>query len=187
MITKTNYYNLIASASFAIVGIILNLFFKHKPTNDGTNGPATTSIWGYGMVGAGVLGLMFITFALTTQLSNISKHNSFAFVKKLFQNSFPTLLLLSIVTWLLTINIIHYKKINKGHVANEYNTFSTLSTIVIIIQVFVVLKFMIEQFDSKQVTNTSEKYSSLNYILTLGNIIIVGIMTIILSYFSTDG
>lgn len=185
MITKTNYYNLIAAASFAIVGIVLNLFFKHKPTNDGTTGPATTSVWGYGLICAAALGFMFISFALTTQLSNVSKYNSFVFVKKLFKNSFPALLLLSIVTWLLTINIIHYKKINKGYVASEYNTFSILSTLVIIIQVFVVLKFIIEQFDSKQ--NTSDKYSSVNYILTLGNIIVVGIMTIILTYFSTDG
>lgn len=187
MITNMNYYNLTAVISIATVGIILNLFFKHKPSNDGVNGPATTAIWSYGLIGMAVLGFMFISFALTTQLSNVSKYNSFDFVKNLLKNSIPALLLLSIIIWLITINVIHYTTINKGHVANEYNTFSVLSSIFIIIQIYVIFKYMIEQFSNKQLVNTSGKYSIINYILTLGNIIVVGIMTIILTYFSTDG
>lgn len=189
MITNTNSYNLTAVISIAMIGIIIKLFMRQKISEDGVTGPATSAVWSYGLIGMSVLGFMFISFALTTQLSNVSKYNSFEFVKNLLKNSLPALLLLSIIIWLITINVIHYTKINKGHVANEYNTFSTLSTIVIIIQIFVVFKYIIEQFGSKQLVDkiSSSKYAIVNYILTLGNVIVIGIMTIVLTYFSTDG
>lgn len=181
MITNSNYYNLSAVVVIALVAIVLKLFLKENYHEDGSSGPATTAIWGYGLMGIAVLGYIFISFALTTQMSNISKYNTFEFIGKLFKNSIPAVLLLSIIIWLITLNITNFSQINKGHVATEYNTYSTLSTIVLITQLFVVFKYITERESEKN------KYSILNYLLTLGNVIVVGIMTIILTYFSTDG
>lgn len=174
----TNNYNLIAVVIISFVAIILKLFLKEKHTDDGTSGPATTAIWSYSLMGISVLGYIFLSFAFTTQMSNLSKYNTLKFVGELIKNSLPAILLLSIVIWLLTINIIHFSQINKGHIANEYNTYSTLSTILLVFQIFVVFKFL---------TEANPKYAIVNYLLTLGNVIVVGIMTIILTYFSTDG
>lgn len=174
----TNNYNLTVVIVIALVSIILKLFLKENYSEDGSTGPATTAIWSYGLMGIAVLGYIFISFALTTQMSNITKYNSLKFIVELFKNSVPAILLLSIIIWLITINIIHFSQINKGHVANEFTTYSTLSTILLITQIFVVFKF---------ITDADSKYAIVNYLLTLGNVIVVGIMTIILTYFSTDG
>lgn len=171
-------YNLTVVIVIALVSIILKLFLRENYSEDGSTGPATTAIWSYGLMGIAVLGYIFISFALTTQMSNITKYNSLKFIVELFKNSVPAILLLSIIIWLITINIIHFSQINKGHVANEFTTYSTLSTILLITQIFVVFKF---------ITDADSKYAIVNYLLTLGNVIVVGIMTIILTYFSTDG
>lgn len=174
----TNNFNLTAVVVIAFVSIILNLFLRENYTEDGSSGPATTAIWSYGLMGIAVLGYIFISFAMTTQMSNITKYNTLKFVVELFKNSIPAILLLSIIIWLITINVIHFSKINKKQIANEYITYSTLSTILLITQIFVVFKF---------ITDANSIYAIVNYLLTLGNVIVVGIMTIILTYFSTDG
>jgi hypothetical protein len=174
----TNNYNLTVVVVIALVSIILKLFLRENYSEDGSSGPATTALWSYGLMGIAVLGYIFISFALTTQMSNITKYNTLKFVGELLKNSIPAILLLSIIIWLITINVIHFSQINKGHIANEYTTYSTLSTILLITQIFVVFKF---------ITDANSKYAIVNYLLALGNVIVVGIMTIILTYFSTDG
>ena len=67
-------YDLQIMAGFVLVGILIKLFISNKPTIDGINGPATSAIWGYGVVALSLLGTMFITFSLATSIYD-SKSN----------------------------------------------------------------------------------------------------------------
>ena len=119
-------YDLQIMAGFVLVGILIKLFISNKPTIDGINGPATSAIWGYGVIALSLLGTMFITFSLATSIYD-SKSNDkglLNFIKLLVMNSLPTIATLLVITWIIGLNTSYYKKINEGKVATEYYQFS---------------------------------------------------------------
>ena len=109
------------------------------------SGPAAAAVWGYGTVLLSLAGMLVVSFALTTR-ENMS--GSFVgFLKGLISGSLPTILMVSIITWLLSMSITYYTRINKGDVAPEYNAFSTASSILVAIQLLTLLKFL---YDTSQ-------------------------------------
>lgn len=174
---------------FMFIGIIIKLFFGTSTTIDGTSGPATAAIWGYGVTAASIVGIMFVTFAMTGRMEKVS-NNSLEFVKLLFIHSVIPLLTLGILVWCISINVQFYKKINSGVVAEDYYKYSGVSTFLLLIQMVLLYRYIIDEIkegssNMKQILTS--KLVSVTYLLTLGNAILLGIMTIILHYFSTDG
>lgn len=195
VVSKSLGYDINNLVLFAFVGIIIKLFLGSSTTEDGSRGPASAAIWGYGVIAASVLGIMFITFAMATQLSKLSE-NSLGFVKSLFLHSLPSVLMLGILTLLITINAEYFKRINEGNVAKEYSTYSNLSTFMVMIQLVVLYKYLIDELLIGKGGPTNKimliealksRMASVTYLLTLGNLIVASVMTIILKYFSTDG
>lgn len=189
---NTLTYDINIFVFFMFIGLVIKLFFATSTTADGSSGPATATVWGYGVSAASVIGIMFVSFAMTRRMEKIS-NNSFEFVKSLFMHSIVPLLTLGILIWLITINSIYYKKINKGQVASEYYTYSGVSSFLLIIQTVMLYKYIIDELKigSSSKANLYEaiasNIASASYLLTIGNVILIGIMTIILNYFSTDG
>ena len=72
---------------FAFVGILIKLFFGNNTTADGSSGPASSAVWGYGIVALSVFSILFITFALATQMTAVSQYNTMDFIMKLVQGS----------------------------------------------------------------------------------------------------
>jgi len=175
-----NYFNKIAFILIAIIGIVIKTFFFNDYSDDGLTGPAVSNLWGYGVVTFGLLGILFVNYSALNQ--NASNKNSIDFIIGLFKSSVPIFLLLLILYWLIMINFNYYTKINKGNISNEFKLYSFVSSFVIFLHLFVVYKYF-------NTTNDKSKkaFTLLSYLLTLSNIILVGIMTIILLYFSTDG
>ena len=195
VVSKSLEYDINVLVLFAFVGIIIKLFIGSSTTDDGSRGPASAAIWGYGVIAASVLGIIFITFAMATQMSKLSE-NSFGFVKSMLLHSLPPLLMLGILTWLITINVEYFKRINQGLVAKEYSNYSNLSTFLVIIQLAVLYKYLVDELLIGKGGPTNKtiliealrsRMASVTYLLTLGNLIVVSVMTIILKYFSTDG
>lgn len=193
--SKTLGYDINNLVLFAFVGIIIKLFLGSETTDDGSRGPASAAIWGYGVIAASVLGIMFITFALASQMSNLSE-NSFGFVKSLLLHSLPPVLMLSVLVWLVSINSEYFKRINQGDVAKEYSTYSNLSTFMVIIQLGVLYKYLTDELligkggptnKTMLIEALRSRLASVTYLLTLGNMMIASVMTIILRFFSTDG
>ena len=181
---------------FAFVGILIKLFFGNKTTSDGASGPASSAVWGYGIVALSVLSILFITFALATQMTAVSQYNTMDFIMKLSKSSLVPFLMLLILVWLISINITYYKRINEGKVATEYNQFSTVSTILVVTQLIVLFKYLKDAFMIDDGGPSGEKglasalksqMASITYVLTALNIIFVGIINITLEFFSTDG
>jgi hypothetical protein len=177
---------------FAFVGILIKLFFGNNTTADGSSGPASSAVWGYGIVALSILSILFITFALATQMTAVSQYNTMDFIMKLINGSQVPFLMLLILVWLISINMTYYKRINEGKVASEYNQFSTVSTILVVVQLIVLFKYLKDAFSTEKGGNgigsaLKSQMTSITYILTALNVIFVGMMNIVLAFFSTDG
>ena len=178
---------------FAFVGILIKLFFGNNTTADGSSGPASSAVWGYGIVALSVLSILFITFALATQMTAVSQYNTMDFIMKLVQGSLVPFLMLLILVWLISINLTFYKRINEGNVASEYNQFSTVSTILVVVQLMVLFKYLKDAFKVEKGGQNGlggahkSQMASITYVLTALNVIFIGMMNIVVAYFSTDG
>jgi hypothetical protein len=175
----------------AIVGVIVKLFLGNS--QDSSSGPATSSVWGYGIMAVSVVGLMVSTFAMTSQMKEVSE-SSFVFIKSLFLNSLPSLLMLGVLVWLIVINAQYYNKINTGNIANEYSIYNNVSTFMVVAQLWLLYSYLVDELKIKGSPNKKtanqavvSKHASIMYLLTIGNITSAIIMTIILKYFTTDG
>jgi len=197
---KTLGKNMNTLTMIAFIGIIIKLFIGQGPTADGSGGPASSAIWGYGTIVVAVLGIIFVTFGMATQMAESPmselNENSISFIKSLFMHSLPPVLMLIILVWLISINVTYFKQINEGRVASEYNSYNNLSTIMVMIQLIALYKYMTDELHAGEGGTTSvkalresfgSKLASLTYLLSLGNVMVAGIMTIILKYFTTDG
>ena len=188
-------YDITIMIVFSIIGIFIKLFFGKTITSDGSEGPANAAIWGYGIVALSILSIIFITFALASRMVKLEE-SPLKFVKQLFQTSLPALLLFIILTWLIALNITYFRKINEGKVADEFNTYSTISNVLIIIQLIILFKYLNDELLITKGGPSSKigiekalksEMASFTYILTILNLIFVGIMNIVLEFFSTDG
>ena len=182
--TTTKEYVINNLMAFSIVGIIIKLFFKSDTTTDGSSGPANASLWGYGVVSLSVFAVMFLSFSLASNMSNLNK-DMFGFIKELLADSLPSLLTLLILVWLVTLNVTYFKRINQGKISSEYNQFSNLNTVFLVIQIIVLFMFLRDQ--TSDTSNAGSKMSYVVYAMTFVNVILISMMNIILRFFSTDG
>ena len=186
-------YDITIMMIFSFIGIIIKLFFGNITTTDGSQGPASAALWGYGVVAMSVLVIMFINFALASQMMELNKYssNTVGFIKALLTSSMPILLTFIILVWLLIINTTYYKRINEGKIANEYNTFSTISTILVVFQLVILFKYLNDEVLAKKGNLIAGvlkgQLASITYILSILNLVFVGMMNIVLEFFSTDG
>ena len=190
-------YDITLLMLFCLVGVIVKLFIGQTHSSDGSYGPASASIWGYGVVALSVLSLIMITFTLASKmLPKDTNPENWGIAKILIVNSLPGLLLFGVLTWLITLNATYYKQINEGHVATEYAQFSTMSSIMVILQILALFKYLMDDYKISQggPTNTSDlrvalksQMSAISYLLTILNIVFIGMMNIVVEFFSTDG
>jgi hypothetical protein len=184
---------------FSTVGILIKLFFGSQ-TEDGSSGPASASIWGYGVVVLAIISILVIFISLASKITSIQDYDVFKFLKTLVKYTLPSLLTLIVLIWLITVNVIYFKRINQGRVANEYYSYSTITTCIVIFQIIALFKYLTDNLStintqiSKDVASENEtfiisndKMAYVTYFLTFLNFLFIGIMTIVLEFFSTDG
>lgn len=169
---------------FALVGagIIIKLMFHSRQ-------PANSTIWGYGLTSISLFLLLMVSLALGTEQI---KEKFSTFFSQFVQNALPTLILLILLTWVIFININYYKKISSQQLPEEYFLYSFLSSGIILLQAVILFMF----FQAKiQITKnpTAEKnqdsmdYASISYLFALLNSLLIGMMQIVLEFFTTDG
>lgn len=174
--------------AFACAGIIIKLMF-------GSAQPASAVIWGYGLSSMALFLLMMISLAL----ANVEEMRAGVgkFIEAFTQYALPTLLLLILLAWLIAVNVNFYDLINSKQVPSEYNFYSFLSSIVILLQTAVLFMFYDQKFNITNLQQSSlkiqseeesaTKNSTLSYVFTLINAILIGMMQIVLTFFTTDG
>jgi hypothetical protein len=189
-----NIKNIIALCS---VGIVVKLLFGNNYTTDGSNGPASSALWGYGLASMAIFFLMFVQRSRTNSGSGSTTSSGSitylaGFTAKMssffhsIQEILPTLLMFIVLSWLVILNYQFYSQINKGKVTTEYSQFSNISTIMVIFQMAILFKYIYID-PTKQNKPENSKYASASYLTALLNVIFIGMMNIIIVYFSTDG
>jgi hypothetical protein len=210
MTSADNSYVLVSLGGLSMVGLMVQLFFSGQYTKDGSNGPANATVWGYGLVTVAVASLMFVSFALSTNIQRCLQKPAGVFVRELVEQSVPPMSLLLVVGWIVGLNVSYWTRINQGQVPAEYTQFSRLSTIMIAAEIMLLMKWLSElsQLSEKHTGCKSEdsnqpppsltpeerskkSYSSqiryISYLLSLVNLVFAGMMTVVLKYFTTDG
>ena len=186
---------------FAIVGLCIKWFFGNTPSPDGSNGKASATIWGYGIVSLALLGIMIICFALGTEkIRTLGNMGIWAFLTGISAESFPSLFTLIILFWIITLNLTYFQKINKGVVATQYFTFSNSTTFMLFFQLIALFKYLNNRIKLLEFNKTQAFATEINatrkensrlafgiYFLTFLNLVLTMMMNITLEYFSTDG
>jgi len=197
--TTNTEYDIHNMIGFSTVGILIKLFFGSQ-TEDGSSGPASASIWGYGVVVLAIISILVIFISLASKITSIENYDVFTFLKTLVKYTLPSLLTLIVLIWLITVNVIYFKRINQGRVANEYYSYSTITTLIVIFQIIALFKYLTDNLStinsqiSRDVASgnnsfniSNDKMAYVTYFLTFLNFLFIGIMTIVLEFFSTYG
>jgi len=186
----------------AVAGIIIALFFQENYSQSGTSGPASTIIWGYGLTALSLFLMIFMNLYLskskndykTTPGIGILEDKDTNLLKTvlnvIMNDTLPIMLTFGIVIYIIYLNFTYYTRINSNNVTNSYKTYSLFSSILMIIQVGIIIKYMFNSLSKRNegaANNQNEIIKSFAFLLVTINFIFVMIMHILLAFYSTDG
>jgi hypothetical protein len=191
-------YIINAMFMFTVMGMCIKMFFGNNTSKDGTYGRANSTIWGYGIAALSIITVMFVGYAIHDRISKIEKkglNGIISFIKSFLTSSGPAILTVILLLWIVTLNIFHFYKINKGQVASEYYQLSAGTSFLFIFQIICVFQYLKTFIRIKTGTSEDEKEDAKNlsrisfavYFITTINMVVAGMMSIILMFFSTDG
>ena len=167
----------------AFIGITIKTCFPAEGNTEGTTGPAAAAVWGYGLVAISVAGLAFTSAGdkngsvVEGALSRMSGYGG----------------LFATLVCLISLNSHYYTQINKGLVASEYDQFSMLATIMIVLQLLLLAKATYAGAKRGGPGDTGPEKEAVGrdlwvgYLLSVLGIIFAAMQTVVLTYFSTDG
>jgi len=173
----------------AVMGIIIKLFFPEKFSRLGNTGPATSTIWGYGLTAIAISIMLFMGIYVS---KNIFEKNG-NFVEMLFSNVSPIFFTLLVIMSAIFLNFRYFKRINSNRVTNEYHTYSFMSSVLTIIQIGLVTTYLfyyLSNTDKEGGNNLNNMKIELSknavYILSIINFLFLMMINISLQFFSTD-
>ena len=118
-------------------------------------------------------------------------------MKKLFKSALPIILSIVIIALIIVQNVSFYKQINSGRVADEYYQFSGVSSFLILVQTVLVINYLMDILSGQRnkddveksgvMTALASEMNSIILILSVMNVGIIGVLQVVLKYFSTDG
>ena len=173
-----NNLELMCIIALALAGIIIKLSFSEKPSTSGVSGPATCSIWGYGLTAIALSILVFMGINLTPGTSS---------KVAMFRTIGPIALTLFIVLYSIFLNFSYFTRINKNAVSPDYRTYSYMSVTFIILQVLGISAYLYYLANKPNENNTRVFLSKAGVsILGIINLVFVIMIHITLDAFSTD-
>ena len=171
---------------FIFIALFSKLFFSNLNANpnDGANGEASINIMSYSII-------LFSVITISLLNAMINSENKQGILKII---SWEMIVLVAYLLWLISINLNHYERINKGKVPPNYYIYANLSITVIAGQsFFFIIHYIlnndenINQFDI--LNNLKDLFVRLNFIhfmLMFLNFLLILIQQIILDHFSVD-
>jgi hypothetical protein len=193
-IKKPNTWDLVTNNSMNILilfglifsGIFIKVFLGNN--NSANGGQASSTIWGYGLTIISLFTLMFIV--ISKDLNN----NTNSILNLILTRGLSIFILIMILVYIVNLSINYYDIINKNFVPVEYNTYSTISTMLIVIQILLVYQISSILLKNRNLNTgksdidiTLSRLTSITWIFSALNFILAIIMNIILEFFVTDG
>ena len=203
--SMNNNLDLMNLVVLACAGIIIKIFFQENYTKLGDVGPATTTIWGYGLTATALFIMIFMSIYLSrktaqnenTQLKNMLETNQSPltfYLNLLFNDTMPIVLTFALIVYIISLNFTYFKRINSNTVSDSYHSYSFFLALLLIIQVTLIVKYMFNLLNriNSGLTNQQQNkeynaIKSVTYVLAMINFIFAFIIHILLSFFSTDG
>ena len=172
----------------ACVGVIIKLFFSENYSRLGNMGPASSTIWGYGLTAIALSIMVFIgIYSSKKQLfdkSVGSKDNNL--LEIMFGNVLPIILTLFVIIYTIYLNFSYYTRINSDKVTRDYHTYSFMSSFLIIVQIILISKYLYHYLSDSKDDAKAELAKNITYILCVVNFIFILMIHISLAFFSTD-
>lgn len=175
--------------AFIFIALMSKLIFSGFSANDpyGSHGHASISIMSYSIMLFSLISIVSINVLL--HVNDSIEGNPVIKVV-----SWDMVVIVIYLCWLISINLNHYKRINKDKVPPHYYLYSNLSVMVITFQIiFFIVHYILNNDAGIKKSNLLIKYSSLfaridfiHYILMFLNFILILIQQIILDNFSVD-
>ena len=190
-------YDIQIFSLLCIIGILVQVFFGQAPKFFGqpSNDYATATVYGYGFCLLSLFGLLISSFAISSRDSTSQGFSGF--INVILKNAMPLIVTVIVFALILTLNIIYYSQLNSGSVADEYYQFSNMSSFFMLLQFVIIIKYLIDLLMGQQKKDEGKSVGVMNalagelssfiWVLSIINISIVGILYVILKYFSTDG
>ena len=180
-------YDIKIFSFLCILGLLIRILFAGKDEY------ATATVWGYGFSVLALFGLVISSFAMSSKCQ--FSQGIMGFFKTLLKTASPIILTILILSLILFQNISFYDHINSGKVAPQYYQFSGVSGFLILVQACLVINYLMDTLKGKQndgntggvMVALASELNSIILILTVANIGFIGILQVILKYFSTDG
>ncbi len=134
-----------------------------------------------------ILGIMMILLILFNNITKITEgQSSIQILYTILLTTGPFILMLSVIAFILYLMINYKSIILDNHVSSGYNSFSNITLILILIQLYIVYTNI--STDSFESTGKMSKVtSSMVYLLGVLSGISSIILFTILKYFTTDG
>ena len=189
---KLEVYSLFA---LAVLGVFFRMFITQNNDMTGDQGPATSTLWGYGISSVSILCILFIIYGLSKKELMDSKNLNSNIKEGFFSNALYVLgdgnafvIVLVLLTLILVLNYVYYQKINIGIVPGSFEQFNYVSNLFMIIQFLLLFQYInIRIFSIEPNSSMTGIITAATYFLSTINIIFVIIMYILLKYYSTDG
>ena len=178
----------------ALAGIIIKLFFSDNYTKLGYDGPASTTIWGYGLTAISLFLMIFMGIYIVNKNKGFLEFNYednksiFSYyIDILSQGVIPIIFTLALIIYIIVLNYIYFIRINSNNVAPSYHTYSLFSSLLIVLQIGMIIKYMHSSLINKSQEKEVSILKGLSLILITINFIFVFILHVLLEFFSTDG
>ena len=175
------WYSIIYT-SFIAVSIILFIvsFFTTGSSKFGS------SIAGYSTLSAGILLILGFLLSNISKIAASTNMTMFQYFLLIFKNVGAFLIILGIIGYSLYLLITYQSRILSGQIPSSYTTFSQISIILILIQIYLFYHGM-NSASFKTSGKISGITSSIITLISVFNIISILILGSILKYFVTDG
>lgn len=189
-ISSNNNLDLLNLIVLACAGIMIKIFFQENYSKLGNIGPATTTIWGYGLTSLALSIMIFVAISYTNRTGGttgdlfgerINFYSSLGMIT-------PIVVTLLVIIYIIYLNIIFFTRINSNKVTPDYHTYSFMSSTLLLLQIVLISNYLLKTLKNNDASEdiTIELTKMLTYILSVVNIVFIVMIHISLVFFSTD-
>lgn len=186
-ISSNNNLDLLNLIVLACAGIMIKIFFKENYSKLGNIGPATTTIWGYGLTGLALSIMIFVAISYTNRNSREELFGDKVSIYASLGMVIPIVVTLLVIIYIIYLNIIFFTRINSNKVTPDYHTYSFMSSTLLLVQIVLISNYLLKTLKTDPSDETTiELTKMLTYILSVVNIVFIVMIHISLVFFSTD-
>lgn len=189
-VSENSYLELLTIAFLACAGIIIKLCLSGSYSQSGTMGPASSTIWGYGLTAIALSIMAFIgIYLFSNKIFDSDTSKKISFLTTML-SILPIVLTLFVIIYIIYLNFSYFTRINSNKVTPDYHIFSGVSSALLIVKIILISMYLFHYITKPKNSDISMSYieniKNITYILCTINFILLFMIHINLAVFSTD-